>query len=263
MISDFLKQIIKEAGFLAKGYYREGIEYQTKSDPTDLVTQADREVNNFLIKKIREKYPTHGIISEEEPDEINPGAEYTWVIDPVDGTRNFANHIGVWCTMIGITKNNEPYLGAVYDALNDELFFAEVGQGAFLNDKPIKVSTTVDVKSFSIVFSCGQNRNNSPYNIGEEKLKKYLRFYHNLTHQDGHWVANFSTALSICHLSAGRLDTYMMCGGLYHDYLPGFIIATEAGARFTDSDGQIWQRGRKDSLVANPQLHQKLLRLFE
>jgi len=261
-MQEFLKQIIREAGFIAKGYYDVGVDFEEKGDPTDIVTKADREVSNFLIEKIREKYPDHGIISEEEPDEINAGAEYTWVMDPIDGTRNFANRIAMWCTMIGITKNGKPYMGAVYNAINDELFFAEAGQGAYLNDKKIYASEVDDLKSFSLSFSAGQIRGNKEYDVPKDLLNKYLDFYNNLLKDDGHWVSNWSTALTFCYVADGRLDAHVMCGGLYHDYLAPYIICREAGVLFTDSEGNDWQRGRKDVVVANPKLHKKLLELF-
>ncbi|MFA7653817.1 MAG: inositol monophosphatase [Candidatus Magasanikbacteria bacterium] len=257
----FLKLIIKEAGFLAKGYYHAGVESKEKCGPTDIVTVADKETSDFLIKKIREDYPDHGIISEEVDTEINPNAEYTWVIDPIDGTRNFANRIAFWCTMIGITKNGQPYMGAIYDAMNDELFFAEVGKGAFVNDQPIKVSKVEDPYTCFINFSVGRFGNDSPYDT--EYFSEYFKFYTNLCRPHGMWAMNFGSGLTGCHVAAGRIDAHVLNGLLYHDILAQFIIATEAGAKFTNCHGEIWKRGDKDIVVANPKLHVKLMKMFE
>jgi len=261
-MQEFLKQIIKEAGFLAKGYYHEGVESKEKFGPTDLVTIADEETNDFLIKKIRERYPDHGIISEEEKEEINPRAEYTWVIDPIDGTRNFANHIAYWCTMIGITKNGQPYLGAIYDAMNDELFFAEVGKGAFLNEKPIQVNTKSDPDTCFMVFSGGRTGTGSPYD-DDENCPKFYNFFNNLCRPHGFWAMNYGSGLGVCHLAAGRLDAVLLSGLLYHDILPSYVIATEAGAVYTNPSGINWKRGDKSIVVANPKLHAKLMELFK
>ena len=259
-MQDFLKNIIKEAGYIGKGFYCEGIEHTIKADdPTDVVTKADIEVENFLIDKILSEFPDHGIISEES-DSISPDAEYVWVIDPIDGTRNFSRHIAVWCTMIGIVKNGEPYMGAVYDAINDELFFGEIGKGAQLNGKQIKVSDHKEIKDCFISYSGGVKNKNSPYDAGN--FAGYAKFYDNLRADHGHWTHNFGSTLSLCHLAAGRVDAVVMNSGLYHDYLANYIIATEAGAKFTDSDGRDWRKGRKDVVVANPELHAKLLSLF-
>lgn len=262
-MQDFLKTIIKEAGFIAKGYYIEGVEKDFKSDPTDIVTIADKKVSNFIISKIRENFSDHGIISEEEKDEINPDAEYTWVIDPIDGTNNFANHIGDWCVMIGLMKNRQPYLSAIYDALSDELFFAEVGKGAFLNDKIIHVSDNDDMNHFSIVFQAGQIRGDSPYNSKPEILKRYLSFYKNLMGETGHWVGSNGSRLSLCRLACGRKDAVVLNAGVFHDNLPSYIIATEAGAVFTNSQGLPWQYEDMDIVVAGPKLHKKLMELFK
>lgn len=91
----FLKDIIKEAGQIAKGYFDKGVSHEEKSHVADLLTEADLAVSDFLVKKIHETYPDHHIKSEELGEEINPGAEYEWVIDPIDGTRNFAMGVPV------------------------------------------------------------------------------------------------------------------------------------------------------------------------
>ncbi|MDO8626681.1 MAG: inositol monophosphatase [Candidatus Magasanikbacteria bacterium] len=256
----FLQDIIKEAGFLAKGYYLEGVAHAYKSSPSDIVTVADKETEIFLVNKIKEKFPDHGIITEERAGEINPGAEYTWVIDPIDGTRNFANKISHWCVMIGITKNGQPFLGAIYDAMNDELYFAEAGKGAFLNDKKITVNENDDVQNSFMDFSPGHMNTGSPYD--SEKYPDYLRFYNNLMGERGKWIFNYGSMLGACYVAAGRMDAVLKNGPMYHDFLAAFVIATEAGARATDCEGNIWQRGRKDMVIANPKLHPKLMDLF-
>jgi myo-inositol-1(or 4)-monophosphatase len=261
-MNEFVQEIIKEAGYIAKRYYEKGVKSEYKSSLVDVVTVADREVNDFLVKKIREKYPEHGIISEEEKEEINPGAEYTWVMDPIDGTRNFAKHIAFWCTMIGITKNGVPYIGAIYDAINDELFFAEKDKGAFLNGRQIRVDNYKEIEHNFLVFSGGMNSVNGPYDA-REAFPRYKKFGENLIGEKGFWIQNYGSSLSIAHLAAGRIDSVVVNVGLYHDYLAPLVIATEAGAKWTNSKGQPWQRGEMDIVVANPDLHVKLLGLFK
>ena len=262
-MEEFLKSTIKEAGYLAKGYYLDGVSYSAKSSPGDIVTVADGETEKFVVEKIRAKYPDHGIIGEESVGNVNPDAEYVWVIDPIDGTRNFANHIALWCTMIGIEKDGKPYMGAVYDAINDELFFAEVGKGAYLNDKKIEVSDHHEVEHSFICYSAGEVNDYSPYSSNKENYEKYVRFYNNLMGETGHWVSNYGTMLLTCQLAAGRIDALLHNAGLYHDYLAPYVIATEAGALFTNSSGENWQKRGMDIVVANPELHAKLLKLFE
>ncbi len=257
---DFIKEIIKEAGYLAKGYYVAGVKRSFKSNPSDVVTIADLETEKFLVAKIREKFPSHGIITEERDGEINPGAEYTWVIDPIDGTRNFANHIAYWCVMIGITKNGVPHYGAIYDAMNDELFFAEAGKGAELNGQSIAVSSVTDVQHSFMIFSTGHNRTGSPYD--SPQYDRYREFQNRLLGSTGKWLNNYGSMLAVCHLSAGRVDATVLNGGMYHDHLAAYVIATEAGARFTNSHNTQWERDNKDIVVANPALHEKIMKLF-
>lgn len=258
---DFIQQIIKEAGGLALKYYQNGVARQFKNnDYSDVVTEADLTVDKFLVEAVCKQFPEHGIISEEMHEVIRPDAEYVWVIDPIDGTRNFASHIPFWCTMIGITKAGEPYIGAVYDVLHDELYFAEKGQGAFMNGEKITVSGRQEVERCFMVYSSGERIAGSPYYADE--YPRYLQFLKNLMGEQGFWVNNFASVLSLCHLARGGIDAFLICSGLYHDYLAGYVIATEAGAKFTDSYGSPWKKGRKDVLVANPILHKKLLELF-
>lgn len=260
-MQDFIQEIIKEAGFLAKGYYHAGVTHTFKSNPGDLVTEADKETEEFLVSKIQEKYPEHGIISEERVGEINPGAEYTWVIDPIDGTRNFANHVAYWCVMVGVTKNGKPYLGAIYDAMNDELFFAEAGKGAFLNGALIKVSKNEDAKTCFMVFNTGHNNTGSPYD--SPAYENYARFYNNMVGDTGRWFYSYGSMLCACHLAAGRIDSVVLNSGMYHDYLAASVIVSEAGAKCTNSVGETWKRGDMDIVVANPVLHKKLMKFFE
>ncbi|MBT4121110.1 MAG: inositol monophosphatase [Candidatus Magasanikbacteria bacterium] len=256
----FAKELAKEAGSLALSYYKEGISHRFKSSPDDLVTDADIAVSDFIIKKIKEKYPDHGIISEEEDEIVNEDAEYVWVIDPIDGTRNFAKHIAAWCTMIGLTKNGEAYIGVIYDAINDELFFAQKDKGAHCNGNKISVSNHETVKHAFTVFSNGIVDENSPYS--PKKFQEFLVFYKNLMGENGHWISNHGTMLEACYLAAGRIDVLVKNSGLYHDYLAPSVIATEAGAVWTDCAGEKWEKGKMDIVVANPKLHKKLLELF-
>lgn len=126
-MEEFLKTIIREAGEMANTYFARTARtnYSGKSDPDDIVTETDIAVSDFLIKKIHAQFPEHAIVSEELKDEINPGAEYRWVIDPVDGTRNFAAGIPLWGVLIAVQKNDEAILGAAYIPTSDQLFFAK------------------------------------------------------------------------------------------------------------------------------------------
>ena len=138
-MKDFLRDITVRAGALSQEYFDKGVTHETKSAISDLVTEADIAVSDFLVKKISEQYPDHQITSEERDQSINPGAEWEWVIDPIDGTRNFAMGVPLWAILVTVVYRGETFYAAAYNPVAGEMFMAEKGKGATMNDMPIKV----------------------------------------------------------------------------------------------------------------------------
>lgn len=257
MINDFLQSIIKQAGEMALTYYRQGITISTKSNPGDLLTEADLAVSSFLVDAIHRQYPTHHIRSEELEDEINPGAPIQWIIDPIDGTRNFANRIPIWCTLIGVLRDGELYLGAIYDAIHDILFFAEAGGGATQNGQPITVNQTDTLAHAYGWFSrAGEQGQYGRF------IPEYQRAFTRLIHETSAWIHYAGTVLSLGYLASGGIDFCAFNHGMDHDLAGPILICQEAGAVVTNHQGQPWQLGRQDVVIANPALHGKLLALF-
>lgn len=253
-MEDFLKQLITEAGAIAKSYFRKGVKFETKAHLGDLVTEADIAVSNFCIQKIQKSYPDHSIYSEEEKDIINLGSDYLWMIDPIDGTRNFKIGVAFWCTMIAVFYKDELFISAIYDALSDELFFAKKGQGATLNGMPIHVN---DVDSLEHAYAiCVRGGPTKMYN------DRYVRMMNKLSSDGDSWMHNFGTILGGCAVASGGADFYVLNCGFDHDYAAIVLICKEAGAVVTDSDGNPWKRGRQDVVIANPKLHPKILSLL-
>ncbi|PIT86391.1 MAG: hypothetical protein COU33_03450 [Candidatus Magasanikbacteria bacterium CG10_big_fil_rev_8_21_14_0_10_43_6] len=255
----FLKQIIRDAGQMSAEYFQKGVTFTVKSNLSDLVTEADVAVNSFLIEKIQERYPDHKITSEEE-DEKGPGdADYEWIIDPIDGTRNYAKGIPLWCVIIAVVKQGEPYLAAVYSPTGDELFFAKKDHGATMNGLPI----TVNDKA-SLDYACGSfssmGERVAPYG---EKIDEFKTFLDNLNHKTNTWRHHFGNMLGLCYVASGGFDFFVQNAGLDHDYIAPVLIAREAGAIVTDCEGNNWQRGRQDIVVAPPGLHEKIMGLFK
>lgn len=253
-MQEFLKNTIKEAGDIAKEYFLKGVTHKIKANIGDLVTDADIAVSNFLIEKIHDKYPDHHIHTEEEGDDINSGAQYEWVIDPIDGTRNFAMGVSFWCVMIAVLKDGEVCLSAIYNPLAQELFFAEKGRGAYMNDEKISVNK---VDSLDYGFGVAARTTNTDK---EEEYKKVLA---RLNTDTDVWIHGFGTMLAVCHLANGGIDFMISNCGFDHDYLPCYLICREAGALVTDSEGNDWTRYRRDVVIANPNLHPKILELFK
>jgi myo-inositol-1(or 4)-monophosphatase len=253
-----LKEIIREAGALAKEYFDRGVVGSPKSNIGDLVTEADTAVSEFIVGRIQKSFPDHTIKSEELDDEINPGGEYRWVIDPIDGTRNFANRIPFWCTLIAVQKEGETVLGAVYNAINDDLFFAKKGGGAFLNDMQIHVNNTDSLRhAYGVVTRAYETGTYGDY------IERYKVAMTRINLETEVWIHNFGTMLGPVNVSTGAIDFCIGNAGLEWDYRAPFLICEEAGAIVTDSDGNPWKAGRQDYVIANPDLHGKVMELFD
>ena len=257
-MKDFVEQIIKEAGELAKSYFKTGITFTTKSHPNDLVTEADVAVSDLLTKRILEKFPDHQITSEEA-EVVNPGAQIEWLLDPIDGTRNFANGISWWCQIISIVKDGEPWIGAVYNPIGGEFFYAEAGHGATMNNIPINVAKKTSLDYTTAGFSCAR-AGYGPYGT---HFARYCDLVTTLIREKNTWLHNFGCILDVCYLASGGFDYVVKNAGLDHDFVGPFLIAAEAGAKVTDSDGNPWRRGRQDVIMANPILHTEVMKLIK
>lgn len=257
-MQDFLKTTIRQAGVLAEEYFEKGVDHDTKSEKSDLITEADIAVSDFIVKKIQEKYPDHHIKSEELADEINKGAKYEWVIDPIEGTRNFAMGVAFWAIMIAVMKDGEAYLGAIYNPISDQLFFAQKDKGAYLNEKQIYANNTENLDSS---FGCFTRAYEG--GIYGDYIERYRTAGVRLVMETKAWMHNYGCILSVCHLASGGIDFVAGNAGMDWDYLAPFLIAQEAGAIVTDSDGNPWQRDRQDFVVANKYLHPKVMELFQ
>jgi myo-inositol-1(or 4)-monophosphatase len=257
-MDQFLQSIIRQAGTIALSYYRKGVTPLEKTNRGDLLTEADIAVSTFLVESIHQRYPEHHICSEELEADINPGAPIKWVIDPIDGTRNFASAIPLWCTLIGVIRQDELYLGAIYDAVHDVLFFAERGKGTYKNGQRIFVNQTDTLDHAYGWFSrAGEQGLYGRY------LPEYRRAYERLIQETTVWIHYSGSMLSLGYLAHGAIDFCAFNHGLDHDLVGPVLICQEARAVVTDHEGNAWQPGRQDVVIANPTLHPKLLALFD
>lgn len=252
-MQEFLSQIAHEAGALAHKYYQDGTERSLKTNRHDFLTDADVAVSTFLVDKIHAKYPDHHIYSEEMAEDINSGAEYEWVIDPIDGTWNFANHIPNWGILIAVLKNDETLYAATYWPIDDYLFTAEKGKGAFLNGEKITVSTHEDLdNSAGYLFSLPSRPRAEVFASAAEKL-----------FNAGARIKNYSCMYNAMLVTRGVFDFYAGNGGFDYDHLAPVLIAQEAGAVVTDSFGNPWKRDSKDLVIANSSIHPKLIEILK
>lgn len=256
-MEDFLRQLVKEAGSLALSFYGTDIVRKEKSDPRDVVTEADEAVSNFIIQKIQERFPLHGILSEEHPEIINPESEYLWIIDPIDGTHNFSSGIPLWCVMITLEIAGELELAAVYAPISNDLFFAKKGGGAFKNDVKLSVSRLNQLdKAKGILVLANEAGTYGDY------IERFRAMRMKMLRESKAWVFNYFNIFASCHVATGAYDFHVGNAGLDWDLAPMVLICSEAGAKATDSDGNPWKRGRQDYVVANEELHEKFMQLF-
>jgi myo-inositol-1(or 4)-monophosphatase len=160
---DIAVKAAKEAGKIHKRYFRSEVRKETKSSSFDLVTSADIESEERIVSVIKEGFPEHNFLAEEGKYEKTP-SEYTWIIDPLDGTNNFAYGFPIFCSSIALARGNEVVAGVVYDVMHDELFSAEKGNGARLNGEKINVSPIDDLARSMLITGFYYNR-------GEEMIE--------------------------------------------------------------------------------------------
>ena len=133
-------EIAREAGALLANYFERRVAFEVKGE-FDLVTEADRASERLVVERLRSHFPSHGIVAEEGGGH-DPGAEYCWYVDPLDGTTNFAHGFPAFCVSMGLARAGEIVAGVVFDPMHQEMFTAERGAGAYLNNRRIHVSQT-------------------------------------------------------------------------------------------------------------------------
>ncbi|MBE7440385.1 MAG: inositol monophosphatase [Spirochaetales bacterium] len=248
-----LEPVLVQTGEFLLAARSEDLEVQTKSTIRDLVTRADKESERRLVDFITDRFPSDGILAEEG-SRRNPQAEFLWVIDPLDGTINYAHGLPLFNISVGIVYNGQPVAGMVYMPAIQELYQAIKGKGALLNKKPISVSRTTDLTSALVVTGF-------PY-----EREKYLEMLMEgvrrvLSHCRG-LRRTGSAALDLCWLSAGRFDVLYEFFLNPWDICGGAAILREAGGYLTDVDGAPFTLETGAILASNSVLHEPALTLL-
>jgi myo-inositol-1(or 4)-monophosphatase len=224
-----------------------------KEGINNLVTEADHAAEQAIFNVIRESYPDHYILSEES-GEIVMDSEYKWIIDPIDGTVNFANGIPLCCVSIGLEHRGEMIMGAVCNPMMNEFFFAETRQGATLNDKKITVSNKTVVGQSCMATGFPYTYLDQPHGP-LEIFEKFIR--------KGIAVRRLgSAAIDLCWVAAGRFDAYFEHKLEAWDSAAGSLIVTEAGGKVTDYSGKPFSVYQKQMLATNGKIHEDLLRVI-
>lgn len=221
-----------------------------KEGINNLVTEADHASDKAIHSVIKKVFPDHGIVSEEAA-EIISDSEYKWIIDPIDGTVNFANGIPICCVSIGVEYNGKMLMGAVYNPILNEFYFAEKGKGATLNDKKILVSSKTEVLKSCLVTGFPYtylDMPNGPLEVFSRLIRKGIP-----VRRLG------SAAIDLCWVAAGRFDGFYEHQLNAWDSAAGFIIVEEAGGKVTNLNGDVYSPYQPGIVATNSLIHNELV----
>jgi myo-inositol-1(or 4)-monophosphatase len=240
----------RKAGEILRAAF--GIEHDiTYKGEVDLVTEVDAEAEQVIRNELLGTFPTHGMLAEEG-GELAGEADARWIVDPLDGTTNYAHGLSIFCVSIALERAGEVVLGVVHDPMGEETFIAERGRGATLNGDPINVSDTGELIRALIATGLPYDRAEMP-----EALELFGRFA--ATTRGMRRLG--STALDLCYVAAGRLEGYYERGIWPWDLAAGSVILEEAGGRLTNYRGDKLDLAGREIVASNGRLHSAMTRL--
>jgi myo-inositol-1(or 4)-monophosphatase len=250
MLKNTLIEAAKAGAAEIQRFFNKEFKITNKEGVNNPVTEADHASEKAIFEVIKSKFPDHYILSEEA-GEIVQDSNYKWIVDPIDGTINFAHGIPLNCVSIGIEHNGEMILGAVYNPHLNEFFLAEKGKGATLNDKPIHVSNETEAIKACLVTGF-------PYtyiNIPNGPLEIFERFI-----RKGVPVRRLgSAAIDLCWVACGRFDGFYEHKLEAWDSAAGYLIVEEAGGRVTDLVGNKFSPYQHKILATNGKIHDEMV----
>jgi len=251
---NFAIQVARDAGNLL--VQRLGAAQITNKGDIDLVTEADIAAEELIIDRIRSHYPLHGILAEESGETIQEGSsrsEWKWIIDPLDGTTNYAHGYPCFCVSIGVEHSGALEIGVVYDPMRNEMFAAERGQGAPLNERRIRVS---NVEELNRAMMC----TGFPYDV--RTRPDFARDFTNFTLHAQAVRRDGSAALDLAYVACGRFDGFWEDGLNTWDIAAGALLVSEAGGRITNFENEPLDIYTKKVVASNGRVHDAMLRLL-
>jgi len=219
----------------------------------NLVTEMDFLAEKMIISEIRKQYPGHGFLAEEKARK-RTGSPYRWIIDPLDGTTNYAHGFPVYCVSIALEKEGDIILGVVYDPSRDELFTAQKGKGARLNGRKIAVSSTSRLSRSLLATGF-------PYDLRESPVNNFDHFqnFAFCTHAVRRCG---SAALDLCYVAAGRFDGFWEMKLGPWDLAAGSLMVAEAGGRVTNFEGRPLGLDGRRVLASNSRIHREMMKIL-
>ena len=245
-----MQDMAREAGALLLSYFgKVAIEY--KGD-VDLVTAADRHAEEMIVSRIRQQWPGHDLVGEEGSRQ-ETGSDFRWYIDPLDGTTNFAHGYPVFCVSIALEYRKERVAGVIFDPTRNEMFAAEKGGGARLNDRAIHVSKTSRLAESLLATGFPSHKRHKNPNI---------HFYHQITLRSHGVRRAGSAALDLCYVACGRYDAFWEFNLNSWDTAAGVLLVEEAGGKVTNFTAGPFTIDSREVLASNGLLHEELITEF-
>ncbi len=251
-LADFAQNLARTAGKLL-------VTKLTRHNPVyykgtiDLVTEADKMSEEMILAEISKRYPEHGILSEESAAK-NEQAAVRWIVDPLDGTTNFAHGFPFFCVSIALEREGVVVLAVVYDPLRDELFFAESGCGAYLNGRKLLVSSVGELSRSLLATGFPYDIRVSPDNN--------LNFFAAMAMKAQAVRRPGAAALDLAYLAAGRLDGFWELKLKPWDTAAGCLIVSESGGKISDMAGGKWNLYSPGLVGSNGLIHEQMLKVL-
>lgn len=254
---NFAIQTARDAGSILVDRIGRALQVSNKGD-IDLVTEADLASEKLIIDRIKSHYPRHAILAEESgaiegSKAVSGETDWRWIVDPLDGTTNYAHGYPCFCVSIGLERAGSLEIGVVYDPTRDEVFAAERGQGATLNDRRIRVSAVEDLNAAMLCTGF-------PYNVRERP--NFARDFTNFTMEAQAVRRDGSAALDLAYLACGRFDGFWEDGLNAWDIAAGMLLIKEAGGHITDFTGAPLNIYTPKVLASNGLIHDKMMQVL-
>jgi myo-inositol-1(or 4)-monophosphatase len=244
-------EIARESGALLATYFEKRVGFELKGD-FDLVTEADRASERLVVERLRSHFPAHSIVAEEGGGHEGK-SEFRWYVDPLDGTTNFAHGYPIYNVTMGLERDGEMLVGVVFDPSRQEMFSAERGAGAYLNNRRIRVSAAKRLED-SLVATGFPSR--------KRHLNVNIHFYHQMAMATHGVRRGGSAAIDLAYVACGRLDAFWEFGLNPWDMAAGTLLVTEAGGRCSEMKGGAHGMKSPHLLASNGAVHAETLALF-
>jgi myo-inositol-1(or 4)-monophosphatase len=249
---EFTITIAREAGSYLRETLNEKHTIEYKGD-IDIVTEADKTSEAMLISQIQRRYPEHSVLSEESAA-IRSKSEFRWIIDPLDGTTNYAHNYPVFCVSIAVERSGAIILGVIYYPMLDEMFVAEKGNGAYMNDVKIAVSRTPKIAHSLLATGF-------PYDIKSDKNNN-MNYFNAMAGAAQAIRRAGSAALDMAYVAAGRFDGFWELKLHPWDTAAGWLLVKEAGGMVTELFGGAYHLDSPHILASNGLIHQDMIAVF-